>query len=242
MTLDPTEALALQCLRYWWSVVKRGKGGEIDDQGRTWTRVSGTEAARWIDENYHADLNPRRILRAFDRLVEKGFAVRERRWKERYNQAYSYAPVTNEPSTVTSDTAQPLSVDTHDQSNKPEWAQAAVTSDRPKSTELTDLSTKSTTTSTKESAVREEVINDGERSEAPEEPQASPVVEWKGSIKQPASKSLKAILERCEGIGRGEQQNPWEVGKERREARQLEQGRRLPEHAVTRHNPRDKSD
>ncbi len=219
MNLDPTEALALQCLRYWWSVVKHKNGscGEIDSTGRPWTRVSGTDAAKWIEQHYHAELNPRRIVRAFNRLVEKGYAIREQRALNHWNRSYSYAPV----SPVTHRTV------TTDQSNQPEPTHREDNKRPIEGSPVTLLTTTSPSTSTEKSAVGQRV-EDGGRPEPPGAAQSPPVVEKVGTINNRRADSLRAILERCEGIGRGNLPNPWEEGTERRNRCQMEKGARLP--------------
>lgn len=244
MTLDPVEALCLQCLRYWWAVVKMKNGscGELDSNGRPWTRVSGSEAVDWIEQHYESRLAQRQVLRAFGRLESKGFVARERRWKHSYNQSYSYAPPesndTRDNSPVTTDTHLKTSCVSTDQSNKPDWAKVEDSDDTTNSHPQTDLSTTSPTTSTTKSAAQPKP-NKGGRPGAPESPQSSPEVESIGFIRKPGTNSLKAIVERCEGIGKGELPNPWEEGTETRKARQVELGRRLPEASVKRHNTKD---
>ena len=240
MTLTKTEALVYQCLRFWWSTVKRGKGGEIDERGRSWTRVSGSDAAQWIEQHYFTKIGTRQILRAFDGLVEKGFAIREQRTLHRWNRSYSYAP----PETDRSDsevTPSPSATVTADPTNRPDWAQPEDTEVTSEVTPRSDLITTNPPAKSATKTAAPTSDKDGGRPEGPEDPQSPPLIEQKGTIRKPTSGSLRAILERCEGIGRGELPNPWEVGEERRESRQVSLGTRLPEHAVTRHDPRDKS-
>ena len=242
--LDPTEALALQCLRYWWSVVKRKKGGEIDDEGRTWTRVSGEEVAEWIEQHYHAELDQRRITRALSRLVEKGWTIRQQRHLKTWNRCFSYAPVEVDRE-VTSDSSPAPEAQTEiapDPSNQPEWATREDRTETLEESPVTGLNkepaTSPASSTEKESTTYSGEPDDGGRPEAPEEPQSPPVVQRVGAITNRRADSLKAILERCEGIGKGELPNPWEEGKDRRESCQLEKGARLPEWHTARHvNP-----
>lgn len=91
--MTPVEALALSCIKYWIKVVehKNGSCGEIDSDGRPWTRVSATECAEWIEQFYECPVSPRQCQNALRKLGRTGRITREQRNLHRWSQAYSYS-------------------------------------------------------------------------------------------------------------------------------------------------------
>lgn len=94
--LTSNEALALQCLGFWWGVVvyKHSVGapcGEIDPEtGAPGTRVSASECCSWVLEHTGAHLSEKQARTSLEGLVEKGVVTRAQRWKHICNRSFTY--------------------------------------------------------------------------------------------------------------------------------------------------------
>ena len=135
--MTPVEALCLLCIKHWIRIVeyKNGFCGEIDGRGVAWTRCSATEVARWIGEHLEADVSSRQCQNALRSLEESGRVIREKRWVNKWTQAYSYA------------------LPTTDQSSSPEKVNRPLTTDQLIEHPEANHSYRSTSLSTKKSAV-----------------------------------------------------------------------------------------
>ncbi len=135
--MTPVEALCLACINHWLRIVrhKNGSCGEIDADGTAWTRCSATEVAAWIKKEFDADVSARQCQNALRSLEGSQRVIREKRWVNKWTQAYSYA------------------LPTTDQSSSPPPVDQQVTQDQPTEHERVDLSYGSTSSSPDESAV-----------------------------------------------------------------------------------------
>jgi len=188
--MTPVEALCLTCIQSWLRVVqfKNGSCGEIDDHGVPWTRCSATEVQSWIAREFECEVSARQCQNALRSLEQSGRVIREKRWVNRWSQAYSYTV----PST---DTPESIKQAACDQSNQPEEV---------------DLSISSTGCSTKKSSVQSEV--EVGRSDGPEPPAPSAKAKYisTGMSSQirnvegiPSGRGLRQIEEICKKIGEG---------------------------------------
>ncbi len=91
--LTPNEGLVLQCLQFWWYVVRKGRGGRLDQRtGLPHTTVSAQQASDWLLDRLGVQLALKSCQRALSRLVEKGVVVRQQERKRWGNHSYTYAP------------------------------------------------------------------------------------------------------------------------------------------------------
>lgn len=190
--MTPVEALCLQCVNHWLWVVKQKNGscGEIDEAGVAWTRCSASDAQTWIADRLECDVSMRQCQNALRSLEQTGRVIRQKRWTNRWTQAFSY-------SVSTMGTTEPIEQTPPSQSI---------------ATPATDLSTKSSSLSTKKLSV------EALKAEAPKrvEPSAAPshsAVEYRstGMSSMPTKiegvksiRSLEAIEELTRRIGTGE--------------------------------------
>ena len=90
--MSPVETLCFQCIKSWLRIVqyKKGSCGEIDSEGRPWTRCSATEVQAWIASELECEVSARQCQNALRSLEASGRVIREKRWANRWTQAYSY--------------------------------------------------------------------------------------------------------------------------------------------------------
>lgn len=194
--MSPVEALCFQCIKSWVRIVqyKKGSCGEIDSDGTPWTRCSATEVQSWIASELECEVSARQCQNALRSLEASGRVIREKRWANRWTQAYSY--------TVRStDLVKPTQQVAKGQSDVPPEA---------------NLSSSSTSSSTAKSAVASKGPRVMEPSRAPA-PAASDYrsTGMSSSLTRiegiPSSRSLSQIKELCERLGNGELPLPNEV-------------------------------
>ena len=91
--LTPNEGLVLQCLQFWWYVVRKGRGGRLDSRtGLPHTTVSAQQASDWLLDRLGVQLALKSCQRALRQLVEKGVVERCQERKRWGNHSYTYAP------------------------------------------------------------------------------------------------------------------------------------------------------
>lgn len=85
----------LQCLQFWWFVVRKGRGGRLDPAtGLPHTTVSAQQASDWLLEKLSIKLDMKACQRALRSLVKKGVVTRQQERKRWGNHSYTYAPAT----------------------------------------------------------------------------------------------------------------------------------------------------
>jgi hypothetical protein len=91
--MSPVQALSLKCLESWIRIVqyKNGSCGEIDEHGTAWTRCSATEVQAWIAKEFECEVSARQCQNALRFLEQSGRVIRQKRWTNRWTQAYSYS-------------------------------------------------------------------------------------------------------------------------------------------------------
>ena len=72
---NPLSSLCLGIIRNWVSVVRRGKGGLIDEQGTAWTRLPVSDITDQLAHEFHLEVNARKIYRALKELEEAKLIV-----------------------------------------------------------------------------------------------------------------------------------------------------------------------
>ena len=72
---NPLSSLCLGIIRNWVSVVRRGKGGLIDEQGTAWTRLPVSDITDQLAHEFHLEVNARKIYRALKELAEAKLIV-----------------------------------------------------------------------------------------------------------------------------------------------------------------------
>jgi len=87
------DALLLARVRRWVEVVFRQKSkcGQLDRDGRPWTRLPASDLARQLEEQEGVVVSVRRIQRSLARLVEAGYLDRQQRGVWRRDFWYSFA-------------------------------------------------------------------------------------------------------------------------------------------------------
>lgn len=90
---NPLDALLLKRVRCWVEVVfrQRTKCGQLDSDGRPWTRCPAKDLARQLEEQDGLVVSERRIQRSLARLVEDGHFARQQRGIWRRDYWYSFA-------------------------------------------------------------------------------------------------------------------------------------------------------
>lgn len=91
ISLTPLASLCLGVVRGWINVARRGKGGQIDDQGTAWTRLPADQLRDQLAREFLVEVSTRSIQRALKELEEQNQIRREQRWKHRYKRDYWYA-------------------------------------------------------------------------------------------------------------------------------------------------------
>ena len=89
---NPLDALLLARVRRWVEVVfrQRSKCGQLDKDGRPWTRLPASDLARQLEEQEGLTVAPRRIQRSLARLAEGGYLARQQRGVWRRDFWYSF--------------------------------------------------------------------------------------------------------------------------------------------------------
>ena len=91
ISLTPLASLCLGVVRGWINVARRGKGGQIDDQGTAWTRLPADQLRDQLAREFLVEVSTRSVQRALKELEEQNQIRREQRWKHRYKRDYWYA-------------------------------------------------------------------------------------------------------------------------------------------------------
>ncbi|GCE65863.1 hypothetical protein OMCYN_01809 [cyanobiont of Ornithocercus magnificus] len=74
---NPLSSLCLGIIRNWVTVVRKGKGGRIDEQGRPWTRLPAWQINEQLAREFQLEVSTRRIYRALDKLVAANLICRK---------------------------------------------------------------------------------------------------------------------------------------------------------------------
>jgi folate-binding Fe-S cluster repair protein YgfZ len=90
---NPLDALLLGRVRRWVEVVfrQRTKCGQLDPDGRPWTRCPAKDLARQLEEQEGLVVSERRIQRSLARLEEEGHFARQQRGIWRRDFWYSFS-------------------------------------------------------------------------------------------------------------------------------------------------------
>jgi hypothetical protein len=91
ISLTPLASLCLGVVRGWINVARRGRGGQIDDQGTAWTRLPAEQLRDQLAREFLVEVSTRSVQRALKELEEQNQIRREQRWKHRYKRDYWYA-------------------------------------------------------------------------------------------------------------------------------------------------------
>lgn len=89
--LTPLASLCLGVVRGWINVARRGRGGQIDEQGTAWTRLPAEELRDQLAREFLVEVSTRSVQRALKELETAQQIRREQRWKHRYKRDYWYA-------------------------------------------------------------------------------------------------------------------------------------------------------
>lgn len=91
-TTNPLDAMLLKRVRRWVEVVfrQRTKCGQLDRDGRPWTRCPAKDLARQLEEQEGLVVSERRIQRSLARLEEEGHFARQQRGIWRRDYWYSF--------------------------------------------------------------------------------------------------------------------------------------------------------
>jgi len=89
--LTPLASLCLGVVRGWINVARKGRGGQIDDEGTAWTRLPADQLRDQLEREFLVEVSTRSIQRALKELEEAKQIRREQRWKHRYKRDYWYA-------------------------------------------------------------------------------------------------------------------------------------------------------
>ena len=89
--LSPLASLCLGVVRGWINVARKGRGGQVDDQGTAWTRLPAEQLRDQLEREFQVEVSTRSIQRALKELEEANQVRREQRWKHRYRRDYWYA-------------------------------------------------------------------------------------------------------------------------------------------------------
>ena len=91
ISLTPLASLCLGVVRGWINVARKGRGGQIDDQGTAWTRLPADQLRDQLAREFLVEVSTRSVQRALKELEEQNQIRREQRWKHRYKRDYWYA-------------------------------------------------------------------------------------------------------------------------------------------------------
>ena len=87
--LSPLSSLCLGVVRGWINVAKRGRGGQIDDEGTAWTRLPANQLRDQLEREFQVEVSTRSIQRALKELTDANQIRRQQRWKHRYRRDYT---------------------------------------------------------------------------------------------------------------------------------------------------------
>ena len=90
-SLTPLASLCLGVAKGWINVARRGKGGQIDEEGTAWTRLPAEELKDQLAREFLVEVSTRSVQRALKELEDRNQIRREQRWKHRYRRDYWYA-------------------------------------------------------------------------------------------------------------------------------------------------------
>jgi hypothetical protein len=91
ISLSPLASLCLGVVTGWINVARRGKGGQIDEEGTAWTRLPAEQLRDQLEREFQVEVSTRSIQRALKELTDANQVRREQRWKHRYKRDYWYA-------------------------------------------------------------------------------------------------------------------------------------------------------
>ena len=89
--LSPLASLCLGVVRGWINVARKGRGGQIDDQGTAWTRLPAGQLRDQLAREFLVEVSTRSVQRALKELEDNDQIRREQRTKHRYKRDYWYA-------------------------------------------------------------------------------------------------------------------------------------------------------
>ena len=89
--ITPLASLCLGVVRGWINVAKKGKGGQIDQEGTAWSRLPADQLRDQLEREFLVETSTRSIHRALKELSDANLLRREQRWKQRYRRDYWYA-------------------------------------------------------------------------------------------------------------------------------------------------------
>ena len=87
---NPLSSLCLTIICRWISVVRRGKGGQIDKNGIPWTRLPAWEITDQLDREFYLAVSIRRVQRALKELEDAKLIRRARLTDTKYRQCREY--------------------------------------------------------------------------------------------------------------------------------------------------------
>lgn len=86
---NPLASICLKIICGWVNVVRKGKGGKIDEQGTPWTRLPAWEINDQLAREFHLEVNIRRVYRALKELEKAGLICRKQRCSYRRDYWYT---------------------------------------------------------------------------------------------------------------------------------------------------------
>jgi hypothetical protein len=89
--ITPLASLCLGVVRGWINVARKGRGGQIDEQGTPWTRLPADQLRDQLSREFLVEVSTRSIQRALKELEDTDQIRREQKWKHRYRRDYWYA-------------------------------------------------------------------------------------------------------------------------------------------------------
>ena len=89
--ITPLASLCLGVVRGWINVARKGRGGQIDEQGTAWTRLPADQLRDQLSREFLVEVSTRSIQRALKELEDNNQIRREQKWKHRYRRDYWYA-------------------------------------------------------------------------------------------------------------------------------------------------------
>ena len=91
ISLTPLASLCLGVVRGWINVARKGRGGQIDQEGTAWTRLPADQLRDQLAREFLVEVSTRSVQRALKELEDGNQIRREQRWKHRYKRDYWYA-------------------------------------------------------------------------------------------------------------------------------------------------------
>ena len=89
--ITPLASLCLGVVRGWINVARKGRGGQIDEQGTPWTRLPADQLRDQLAREFLVEVSTRSVQRALKELEDNNQIRREQKWKHRYRRDYWYA-------------------------------------------------------------------------------------------------------------------------------------------------------